>query len=181
MTTCSHPISKAKTRNRNMVDQYGNPWPRYRLYPPRALSPLRAVRHKCLDCCCESSQEVEACPVRDCPLWIYRFGSYPADHKGRRSVLKPIKEKCRDCTPEPRHAVRNCLKKCCPLYPYRLGTNPRRKGQSSAEIARLGGKPPAQKHESGGNISMKGKPQGWQNADQNLSCGGPSVLGDSSD
>jgi hypothetical protein len=128
-----------------MIDKYGNPWPKYRVYPPESLSPLRAVRHKCLDCCCESSMEVESCPVRDCPLWPYRFGVYPAGHKKPRSVLKPIKAKCKDCAPEPRYAVRDCRKKCCPVHPYRLGTNPRRKGQAPPGKGHLRPKTPLSK------------------------------------
>lgn len=36
------------------------------------LTPLRAVRLKCLDCCGDSSKEVEACSAATCPLWWYR-------------------------------------------------------------------------------------------------------------
>ena len=115
------------------VDKYGNPWPGYRVYPPKRLTPMRAVRYKCLDCCCEMTKEVELCPVRDCPLWPYRLGKYPKDRRGPRSVLKPIKEKCKDCAPEPRNAVRDCSKKCCPLWPYRLGTRPKRRARRMAD------------------------------------------------
>jgi hypothetical protein len=111
------------------VDKYGNPWPKYRVYPPVMLSPLRAVRHKCLDCCREVAEEVRLCPVEDCSLWPYRFGSYPEHYQGRKSVLQPIKEKCGDCAPESRDAIKNCPKKCCPIWPYRMGTNPKRKGK----------------------------------------------------
>lgn len=117
-----------------MADKYGNPWSKYRVYPPKILPPLRAVRHFCLDCCSEHSEEVLLCPVEGCPLWPFRFGAYPDDHQGPKSVLKPIKLKCKDCAPEPWDAVKNCIKKCCPIWPYRLGTNPKRKGK--------GGEPP---------------------------------------
>jgi hypothetical protein len=120
------------------MDKYGNPWPKYRVYPPRILSPLQAVRHKCLDCCCESSQEVELCPVEGCLLWPFRFGRYPEGHRGPKTVLRPIKRKCKDCMPEAfkpgTRAVVDCEKKCCPIFPYRLGTNPKLKG--------TGGTPP---------------------------------------
>jgi hypothetical protein len=98
----------------------------------KIYSPLRAVRAFCLDCCCDSSKEVELCPAETCPLWLFRFGSYPADHQGTKSVLRPIKARCKDCLPE--EPVRDCEKKLCSLWPYRLGTNPKRKG--------LGGTPP---------------------------------------
>lgn len=35
----------------------------------------KAIRLKCLDCCCGNSAEVRRCPVTDCPLWRYRMGS----------------------------------------------------------------------------------------------------------
>ncbi len=40
-------------------------------------TPLRAIREKCLDCVCGSSQEVSLCPSGDCPLWAFRFGRNP--------------------------------------------------------------------------------------------------------
>jgi hypothetical protein len=45
---------------------------------PHIFTPVKAIRHKCLDCCCGSSQEVEHCPVTDCALYPYRFGKRPA-------------------------------------------------------------------------------------------------------
>jgi hypothetical protein len=137
------------------MDKYGNVWNRYRVYPPQILSPLRAVRHKCLDCCCESADEVKLCPVETCSLMPYRFGSYPEEHSGTRSVLKPIKEKCKDCMPEPfsrgQATVKDCEKKCCPKWPYRMGRNPSRKGRggSPPESTRFEKTHGAQTHESG--------------------------------
>ncbi len=43
-----------------------------------ALTPMRAVRQKCLDCCCGSATEVRLCPAQDCPLWRFRDGHNPA-------------------------------------------------------------------------------------------------------
>ena len=37
-------------------------------------SPLKAIRAKCLDCCCGIASEVKNCPSKQCPLWEYRFG-----------------------------------------------------------------------------------------------------------
>ena len=42
------------------------------------LTPLRAIRKKCLDCMCGSAYEVKVCPSDDCPLFSYRFGKNPA-------------------------------------------------------------------------------------------------------
>ena len=35
----------------------------------------KAIRLKCLDCCCGSSAEVRRCPAESCPLWRYRMGN----------------------------------------------------------------------------------------------------------
>lgn len=41
------------------------------------LTPLKAIRTKCLDCCCGNPNEVRLCPVVDCPLYPYRDGHNP--------------------------------------------------------------------------------------------------------
>jgi len=41
------------------------------------LSPLQAIRAKCLDCCVGSAHEVAVCGCRDCSLFEYRFGRRP--------------------------------------------------------------------------------------------------------
>jgi len=56
--------------------------------PPRPKSraeptPLRAIRAKCLDCCCGSVKAVRFCTLDGlnstaCALWPYRFGRRPA-------------------------------------------------------------------------------------------------------
>ena len=44
-------------------------------------TPLKAIRRRCLDCCCGSSQEVSLCPVHSCSLHPYRFGKRPGTLK----------------------------------------------------------------------------------------------------
>ena len=40
----------------------------------------KAIRLKCLDCCCGSAMEVRHCESRNCPLWRFRMGrEVPAD------------------------------------------------------------------------------------------------------
>ena len=41
------------------------------------MTPIKAIRAKCLDCCCGSYKEVELCPCADCSLYPYRFGKNP--------------------------------------------------------------------------------------------------------
>lgn len=34
----------------------------------------KAIRLKCLDCCCDKANEVRLCPATGCPLWRFRLG-----------------------------------------------------------------------------------------------------------
>jgi hypothetical protein len=43
----------------------------------RAQNPLRAIREKCVDCCCGNAAEVRKCVVDDCPLWPFRMSTNP--------------------------------------------------------------------------------------------------------
>ena len=40
----------------------------------KRLTRSKAIREKCLDCCCGSAYEVRQCTATNCPLWIYRLG-----------------------------------------------------------------------------------------------------------
>ena len=42
------------------------------------MTPLKAIRVYCLDCCGGQSKEVKLCPCENCPLWQYRLGKNPA-------------------------------------------------------------------------------------------------------
>lgn len=35
----------------------------------------KAIRLKCLDCCCGNHAEVRRRPATNCPLWRYRMGN----------------------------------------------------------------------------------------------------------
>lgn len=41
------------------------------------MTPMKAIRAKCLDCCCGSFHEVRLCTAEKCPLFPYRFGKRP--------------------------------------------------------------------------------------------------------
>ena len=45
------------------------------------LTPIKAIRAKCLDCCCGMAKEVRLCLIKDCPLWPYRMGKRPKNDK----------------------------------------------------------------------------------------------------
>lgn len=41
------------------------------------LTPMKAIRLKCLDCCAGQVAEVRCCELEKCPLFPYRFGKRP--------------------------------------------------------------------------------------------------------
>ena len=45
--------------------------------PVRRLTPIRAIRAKCIDCSGGSRSEVKHCTVETYPLWPYRHGKRP--------------------------------------------------------------------------------------------------------
>jgi len=38
------------------------------------ISRSKAIRLKCIDCCCGNMAEVRRCPSTNCSLWRYRMG-----------------------------------------------------------------------------------------------------------
>jgi hypothetical protein len=58
----------------------------------KKITPLRAIKLKCIDCCCGSKNEVKKCEIIECALYRYRFGrlssvsgSYKGKVKGKES------------------------------------------------------------------------------------------------
>lgn len=45
----------------------------------KRLTPIKAIRAKCLDCCCDSAKEVRLCVDKNCPLYPYRMGHRPKE------------------------------------------------------------------------------------------------------
>ena len=43
----------------------------------KRLTPIKAIRAKCLDCCCLSYKEVKLCSDKECSLYPYRLGKNP--------------------------------------------------------------------------------------------------------
>ena len=41
------------------------------------MTPMKAIRAKCLDCCAGSAKAVRTCAAPNCPLFPYRFGHRP--------------------------------------------------------------------------------------------------------
>ncbi|MBM3299449.1 MAG: hypothetical protein FJY85_05815 [Deltaproteobacteria bacterium] len=44
----------------------------------KLLTPIKAIRAKCMDCSCYQPKEIRLCPVTNCPLWPYRMGRRPS-------------------------------------------------------------------------------------------------------
>ena len=68
----------------------------------KEVTPMKAIRQKCLDCSCGSSEEVKNCFAKKCPLYHFRFG-YKLDENGNRRK--------RDLTDEQRQEMAERLKK----------------------------------------------------------------------
>ena len=53
-------------------------------------NPVKAIRDKCIDCCCGSFTEVKECAVESCPLFPYRLGKNP--FRQRREMSDEARE-----------------------------------------------------------------------------------------
>ena len=57
------------------------------------LSRTKAIRMKCLDCCCDNMAEVRKCPATNCPLWRYRMGREENDElKPKRQAKDEVED-----------------------------------------------------------------------------------------
>ena len=43
----------------------------------RSISPMKALRLRCLDCCADQPSEVRLCTAVKCPSWPFRMGTNP--------------------------------------------------------------------------------------------------------
>ncbi len=87
------------------------------------LTPLKAIRQKCIDCSGYELKEVRDCPFdgrrdKECPLYPLRMG------KGSRATLKQIRAYCLWCCIGQRDEVRQCPSVKCSLWEYRFGKRP---------------------------------------------------------
>ena len=63
---------------------------------------LKAIRAKCLDCCCGNIAGVRDCELADCPLHRYRLGknpdsaSEPSTKQSTEAIMKFIKDMLRN-------------------------------------------------------------------------------------
>ena len=45
------------------------------------LTPMKAIRQKCLECSNGQFKEVRLCPIKTCALYGYRMGHRPTDEE----------------------------------------------------------------------------------------------------
>lgn len=81
----------------------------------RQLTPLKAIRIKCVDCAGGEMKAVRSCQHDDCSHYLLRLG------KGSRKTMKPIRAFCISCCNDQRDEVRQCPSVKCPLWQYRFG------------------------------------------------------------
>jgi hypothetical protein len=79
-------------------------WPPNHLVASRAghkaISPVEAIRQKCLDCSGQQPAEVKLCEAVSCPLWPFRSGRHPytrrsfqeanSEQRPSRGTLMPL-------------------------------------------------------------------------------------------
>lgn len=81
------------------------------------MTPLKAIRIKCLDCA-QGYKEVRECKAPECPLHKYRIG------KCGRVMLKVIRTYCLWHSAGQKHVVKQCPSIKCALWGYRMGRRP---------------------------------------------------------
>ena len=63
------------------------------LMEDKKISPLKAIKEKCMDCCCWQYSEVKKCTATKCPLYPFRMGKNPYI---KRSMSEDRKAELRD-------------------------------------------------------------------------------------
>ena len=70
----------------------------------KITSPLKAIKAKCLDCCCGQANEVKLCTCKDCPLFEFRFGKNLYYKSTKRNLTDEEREKLRERIAKAREA-----------------------------------------------------------------------------
>lgn len=88
------------------------------------LTPLKAIRARCLDCSGFSVKEVRDCTHDDCPLHQYRFGHRPSEG-ATLTPMKAIRAHCLGCCNGSATEVRLCTAEGCALQAFKSGHKPK--------------------------------------------------------
>jgi len=54
----------------------------------KLLTPIKAMRAKCMDCTCYQPKEIRLCPLITCALWPYRMGKRPEAGKVEETEIQ---------------------------------------------------------------------------------------------
>jgi len=100
----------------------------------KGLTPIRAIRARCVDCSAGEFSRITDCNVPKCALFAYRHGKRPEPGPGIKTPIKTIRTRCLQCNGTP-NEVKLCRVTTCELFQYRLGRNPRRTGNGSGVSA----------------------------------------------
>ena len=92
----------------------------------KQLTPLKAIRHFCLDCMGFNARLVRECPSVNCKFYHFRFGTNPHP-RPKLSTVKSIRLYCLECVGSS-DEVKKCTMPECSVYFYRFGRNPNIKG-----------------------------------------------------
>ncbi len=101
------------------------------------LTPLRAIRVKCVDCPAGHVKEARECQCGTdgtqpaCPIWPFRMGRRAKEGGSRVKAIRQVCLQCMNETPSEeghQHFIRECGDRTCPLLQFRFGTIPSRKG-----------------------------------------------------
>jgi len=58
----------------------------------KRITRAKAIRLKCLECCCQQFSEVKNCEIKDCSLWRYRMGREERDELYKPRLKKKKNE-----------------------------------------------------------------------------------------
>jgi hypothetical protein len=89
------------------------------------MTPVQAIRKRCIDCKPDGLKEVRNCQDDECYLYPYRMGKRGAS---KLTPVKSIRHYCLWCMNDQFKEVRMCSSNDCLLFPFRMGKNPNRKG-----------------------------------------------------
>lgn len=60
----------------------------------KVMTPMKAIRAKCLDCCAGQYSEVKMCPCTTCPLYDFKLGKNP--NRKPRNLTEAQREALRE-------------------------------------------------------------------------------------
>ena len=75
----------------------------------KITNPVKAIRAKCIDCCCGSTAEVKECQATKCPLYPFRLGKNP--YRQRREMSEEQKQVLADRLKEARNSRSSSVEK----------------------------------------------------------------------